>query len=232
MKHLPFRVEFDLCAPLETDFVPVHLDGLLAWAYLQEEVTAYLNNERPNAPNPADVNSDLYASLPLRREQGVYCASMILPSEVVGSSVRYFVRGSDAESLATFGIRESSGAGTLIRNMKNVRAIQTQRGPLKSVFETRQVQHVPMCLAYGVGDIEVIHKLLTNHVTGLGKNRAKGYGSVSEIRVIEDKEGLENWKMRAMARPFEGSMPMISPTRPPYWNKSLRVIAHVPKAIF
>ena len=231
MELKPFRVEFDLCSPIQMDYLPIHLDGLIAWALLQDEIQAFLKGERENAPNPADCDSSLYASLPLKRENGVYCASVILPGQVDGQSTRYFTRGSDAESLATLGIRESEGRGTLIRNMKNMRRIFTSGGALKAGFEINQVQHVPTCVGYGIGDIESVQSLLKAHVAGLGKNRAKGHGSISDIRVEEDELAHEHWKLRAMPSQFDGGVPIITPVRPPYWNKSLRQVAYLPKEL-
>lgn len=232
MNSTPFRVEFDLCAPIQTDFMPIHLDGLIAYALFQEEMARFSSGETAQCPNPADVNSPLYDALPLARESGVYCASVVVPVEQAGISSRYFIRSSDAQSLALIGIDESEGREALIRKQSNQRVISTSRGALKTCFITEQVVHASLCVGYAVGDLERVEYLLKRHVFALGKNRAKGFGSVSEIRVVEDSEASTVWQVRALPGRIEGYVPMVSPVRPPYWNKSLRQIAYLPPDLF
>lgn len=231
MSAQPFKVEFDLCAPMQMDFLPIHLDGLLAWAVFQENMAAYASGRAERAENPADVNSALYDSLPLVRADGVYCASVILPAQTNGVSNRYFIRTSDDKALALIGMGEKDGKKSLVRNQANKRVIDTTRGELKVCFMTEQLSHVPLCVAYGLGDISRVESLLKTHVHGLGKNRAKGFGSVSEIRVLEDEQALEFWKIRSLPKVQDGYVPLISPVRPPYWNKSLRQISYFPSDI-
>lgn len=231
MAHVPFRVDFHACAPVQMDYMSTHLDGLIAWAYLQEQMAAFTKGEIDVPPNPADVNSELYCALPLKQENGVYCSSMILPQEILGSSTRYFTRSSDATVLASIAIDDRETRCGVIRNQSRMNKIETARGELKTYLMQEQLCHSPVFCAYGIGEIGKVADLLQRHVYGLGKNRAKGFGSLSRIEVFDDEDALEYWKLRALPEKGEGTVSVITPTRPPYWNKKIAQIAYIPKSV-
>ncbi len=229
MSYTPFRVEFLACAPVQMDYMPTHLDGLISWALLQEKQAEFTSGKLLLAPDPSDLNAEMYCNLPLQKEGDVYCASVILPQEVLGNSTRYFTRSSDVNALGRIAIDDDKTGKGVVINQSRMRKISTARGELKTGLMQEQVLHSPVFLAYGIGDIDRVQEMLSTHVHGLGKNRAKGFGSLSRINVVHDEDASEFWKMRALSKPEDGYIPVVSPVRPPYWNKSIAQIAYVPK---
>lgn len=231
LSHAPFRVDFMMCAPVQMDYLPTHLDGLLSWALLQERLALFTEGAVDHAPDPTDLECDIYTNLPLAKENDTFCASVILPQEVLGSSTRFYTRSSDANALASISIDDAHTGKGVILNQSRMRQIQTARGQLKTCLNTEQVMHSPVFTAYGVGEIDRVRELLCNHVFGLGKNRAKGFGSLRSIDVSPDEDAKEYWKLRAMRDKEDGYIPMVTPLRPPYWNKAAARIAYMPKDV-
>lgn len=231
MSYTPFRVEFLACAPVQMDYMPTHLDGLISWALLQEKQAEFTLGKTSVAPDPLDLAGEVYSGLPLKMQGDVYCASVILPQEILGNSARYFTRSSDTKALGDIAIDDDHTGKGLILNQSRMRKISTARGELKTYLMQEQLIHSPLFLAYGIGDIDRVQELLSEHVFGLGKNRAKGFGSISNIKVIEDDDANEFWKMRALPHLEDGYIPVVTPVRPPYWNKSIARIAYMPKDV-
>lgn len=227
----PLRIEFKMAGPIQMDYLPIHLDGLLAWAYLQEQQYLFTKGERDLPPCPQDPDDPMYSDLPIKSEGGVYCASVLLAPSTQGVSTRFFTRKSDTTLLADLGLEELNTGRGVIPNQSNSMVMDTTRGELKAHFGREQLRHVQSLVAYAIGDKAAIEQLLSDHVHSLGKNRAKGFGRVASINVEIDPSAEENWRVRAMPEKRPGYIPIPAPIRPPYWNKSLVQIAYFPSEI-
>ena len=88
------------------------------------------------------------------------------------------------------------------------------------------VQWVESATAYGVGEIEAIHGLLSI-ITSLGKLTRNGWGRISEFCVQEDQDAETRWQWRTLPQwielqSFENHCPGISTVRPPYWRREFQ----------
>lgn len=208
--HLPLRIEWALATPWCPPPHGLHLDGLIAWALVQE-----MTEEERLPPTFAEA----IAELPFDRyscSQGwVWKASMVRPVEVKGSERRYMTAKTAAYEFA-----ERMHDGRI--EGKPLTTVDMVRGPYKNDAFWYTVEHVDRCVAYCIGDPERIVPLL-ERVTHLGKRMRLDHGRVAPVdgmlaTVVEDEAALTRWRQRNMPAPDNGHQPVMGRLQPPYWQ--------------
>lgn len=210
MDALPLRIEWELATPWCPSYHGVHLDGLVAWAMVQEAVT----DDTP----PPDYDAIL-ADLPFAKYESpngwVWKASLLRPTAVLGSERRYMTSKTASAEFATR-MHDGRIAG------KPLTTIDTVRGPYKNDAFWYTIEHVERIVAYCVGDPERIAPLL-GQVTHLGKRARLDHGRIAPVdgmlaQIHEDPEALELWRNRNMPEAQNGHhQPVTGRLRPPYW---------------
>ncbi|HEU0198315.1 MAG TPA: type IV CRISPR-associated protein Csf3 [Nevskiaceae bacterium] len=210
MDAIPFRVDWRVATPWCPPFHGLHLDGLVAWAMLQEAISA-------GAP-PGEYDSVL-ADLPFEKSDPghdwVWKASLLIPGDVRGYGRRFLNQHIDPDEF----IHRMANGSVAGRQLGHVDQL---RGPWKSSALWYTVQDVGTLTAYGVGDVERISELL-ERVTHLGKRTRLDHGRIEPdadgilARVQEDPEALKRWRYRNLAEPSDAYAPVVGRLRPPYW---------------
>ena len=208
----PLKIEWTFTSPVILPGHTLHLDGLLAWARVEEA---------KYDPDPLAAIEDL----PLARDNGVWQASQIFMSPASTPFMTHMVRQLELDALAL-------DQGVLYSGEKN--SFQKGTGSMKSYNLLFPTQWMNKAEAWCIGDQERVIKLLAR-VKSLGKKGLNGYGKVRgckiEPAVIED---VEKWRLRAlppdkgMEMPGVEYAPVIQTLSPPYWDISKRTAAVVP----
>lgn len=217
----PLRVTFRLAsAVIEGDY-PIHLDDLIAWAKVDEQLV--------HAGGGADRLPDerfeaLIADLPLEtlsegNGESVWAASYLLFSAPEGRGMRMSVRRTNVDTLV-----DLISSGGVIRRGDQ---INLGSGPDKNYL--MQTPYVITSTATGwcIGDKEEIERLLSR-VQYLGKKRSQGFGKIASFSVEEDDEAAEKAWLRHLPWPREGYCPARVAVRPPYWSPQNEQDAWVP----
>lgn len=209
MENLPLRIEWELATPWCPPYHGLHLDGLVAWAMVQEaQATGTL---------PLHYD-DILANLPFAKHETkagwVWQASLLRPVAVLGSERRYMTTKT---ATAEFAARMHSGG----IEGKPLTSIDTVRGPYKNDAFWYTVEHVERIVAYCVGDPERITPLLGT-VTHLGKRARLDHGRIAPVegmlaQIHEDPDALKLWRNRNMPEPQNGHQQVVARLTPPYW---------------
>lgn len=206
---LPLRIEWALATPWCPPPQGLHLDGLIAWAVVQQL--------QVDGAMPATYEEAI-ADLPFEKyespEGWVWKASMVRPVEVKGSERRYMTTKTAS---AEFAERMHSGA----IDGKPLTTVDTVRGPYKNDAFWYTAEHADRLVAYCIGDPERIVPLL-DHVTHIGKRMRLDHGRVAPVdgmlaTVVEDESALNLWRQRNMPAPDNGHQPVMGRLQPPYW---------------
>lgn len=207
---LPLRLEWTLATPWCPPSYGLHLDGLVAWAIVQQAIQ--------DGGVPASYD-ELLGELPFDvfvTDNGwVWKASLIQPIRVLGSERRYMTSKTAVEPFAQRMIEGHIEGNPL-------KTIDTVRGLYKNDAFWYTIEHVEKLVAYCIGDPERITPLL-DHVTHLGKRTRMDHGRAQPVegflvRIVEDDTALNLWRQRNMPMPFKGHQPIMGRLRPPYWK--------------
>jgi len=200
---IPLRVGFSLTTPWCPTQQGLHLDGLIAWAMTQEAE----HEKRPY------THEEILQDLPFERYVGefgtVWKASLVLPTEILGSERRYLT-----SKTAGADLMQRSLAGQI--EGRPINQVDTVRGVHKNDALWYTIQDAPRCEAYCVGDPDRIAGLL-DYITHLGRRGRLDHGRVEHIELAEDPDALERWKLRNMPEPVEGYATVVARLSPPYW---------------
>jgi len=204
---VPLRIEWRFATPWCPPPVAMHLDGLLAWAQVEEA--------RARGEGITDF-SPFLDNLPLAKHETpsgwVWKASMIESFDVLGSERRYMTRRT---ALTEFSVRMGSG---MIEG-RPLAEIDTVRGPYKNDAFWYTIEHAVGARAWCMGDPQRITELLA-FVTHLGKRSRLDHGRVIDSIagvVNEDPVAESGWQRRYMPEPVEGHVPAMGRLHPPYW---------------
>lgn len=168
----PFEVTIRLATPMIVPRTPLHLDGLLAWARVQEARDA-------GEDEPVDFQHDL----PLERaqvgDQWCFKASWIEPVWCTPRRPLNYNRRLDIESLTQ--------AGRVGLFGDKIPAFDPGRGRTKAYSLIEYEAQASHAVAQGVGDIARVEQLL-RRVRCLGKLARRGKGMVTgvEIKPIDE----------------------------------------------
>ena len=195
---------------------PVTLDGLLAWAVVQEA-----QNEAGERIPFQEREDIAFLPLPLKRlwsdEAGgpLWCASFFIPDEV-DSDVEYFHKRAPDGHRTKSKHPESFG-------VKGVTGRWAERRTPFPVTIARKLE------AWCLGDVAEVRRLL-QYVTHVGKKTAEGFGIVREWIVEPVDVGERDCLIRdgKLARNIPagyGGIEIEAPSEllgwaPPYWNKA------------
>lgn len=221
------RVECRLAGPWVPPAFGLHLDGLLAWARVQECLQQGAEAGEPDYEN-------ILASLPLQRDPATsaWCASLFATVGWAGQERRYLTAKTPVEAMC----REII-AGSL--EAKGGAKIDTVRGLAKNGQAFFTAEHAQGLRAWCVGDPDDIVHLLTSFVHGVGQKTRSGFGSMIEgpdgscWTVVEDEEAHQKWRYRSMPVATDGAafqapnsgaglgdgilVPGVGSWKPPYW---------------
>ena len=205
----PFRVTWSLSQPVCLSENRLHLDSLLAWAKVDEAIKNGI------ALKEALAQQEM---LPLRRagdsENWIWKASSLLFTFSMPPFLVQCTRRTEVDKMAF--ARER-----LIRTGRT--KISQGTGAYKDFDLRLTVQWVQSVVAYGVGDIKEVSRLLSS-VRSLGKVTRNGWGRIAGYSITEDPEGNSHWRMRTLPtwcehEKTEWHCPGFATVRPPYWRR-------------
>ena len=209
----PFRVSWRLNQPVCLSENRLHLDALLAWANV--------NNAIRNGASSKDALA-VQETLPLERVVGdsgkwIWKASSLAFTFSSPPFLVQCVRRTDIDSI-------SFARKNLIHTTRT--QLERGTGPYKDFDLRVAVQWVESVIAYGVGEIDAVQRLLSS-VTSLGKLTRNGWGKIADFSIHEDKEAEKRWQFRTLPQwiplqSVEKHCPGISTVRPPYWRRELQ----------
>ena len=209
----PFRVSWHFSQPICLSENRLHLDAILAWANVNRAIG--------NGASSPDALV-LQETLPLERVVGdsgqwIWKASSL---SFTFSSPPFLVQCVRRTEIDTVAFARNS----LIHTART--QLEKGTGPYKDFDLRFAVQWVESATAYGVGEIEAVHGLLSI-VTSLGKLTRNGWGRISEFCVQEDQDAETRWQWRTLPQwielqSFENHCPGISTVRPPYWRREFQ----------
>lgn len=207
---IPLRIEWAIATPWCPPAGGLHLDGLIAWAMVQEA----------EAEGQVFDNYDaLLADLPFGKHETaagwVWQASLVQPVEVKGSERRYMTTKTASAEFA-----ERMLDGRILG--KPLTHIDTVRGPYKNDAFWYTIEHVDRCVAYCIGDPQRIAPLL-DHITHLGKRARLDHGRIEPqdgtlALMVKDEHAMTRWRQRHMPEQEKGHQPVMGRLRPPYWQ--------------
>lgn len=217
----PLRVTFRLAsAVIEGDY-PIHLDDLLAWAKVDEQLLGTgtgvdrLSDERFEA---------LISDLPLGKLSGsegdsVWAASYLVLSPPEGRGMRMSVRRTNVDTLV-----DLVGSGAVIRRGDQ---INLGSGPDKNYLMQTPYLLASTAMAWCIGDKLEIEALL-RRVRYLGKKRSQGFGKIASFSVEHAEEATEKVWFRHLPWFRDGYYPARVAVRAPYWSPQNEQDAWVP----
>jgi len=213
MSHVPFKVHWQLRAPVIVPSLPIHLDALLSWARVQEEL------ERGNVDALA-----LQHDIPLSRHEcragWCFMASMLEFDYTASQQQLHFVKTSDIDEFAREFERGAFG--------RRRPAFDPVRGLTKAGNFVMYEAFAASATAYGIGDVDHVRDLLSR-VHSIGKLRRCGKGSVRQVDVHPCEEAAQRWAWRNL--PFDS--PHAAPgshfaaqqrLHSPYWSKERHTV--------
>ncbi len=201
----PLRITWKLATSWCRPARGLHLDGLLAWALVQEAL---------HAGRVFETFEEIICTLPLEKHTvgADWCwkASLIMPTGLRGVEMRYMTAKTNLADFA-----EKMTDGSILG--KPLTTIDTVRGAYKLDAFWYSTEHADGCEAWCVGDPERITALL-DHVHHLGKRGRLDHGRIELWSVDEDAAAAEKWRLRAMPEPEDGFIPAVGRLQPPYWK--------------
>lgn len=203
----PFRVTFDLdgAGLAMQRFNPIHLDGILGWAY------AEMSGLSAQQPTRHDIPDDL--AIPVRRvdvsETGgwVFACSVLFPDGVTVEEVQYYRR------------KHRTAQANWTGGSRGLR--ETTYKDWNTGITLTLVRRVH---AYVFGDMEACMDLLTC-IKHIGYRRAHGQGKVLRIHaqpMADDYSILDADGRAQRFLPDDEGIRLVR-LNPPYWNLNDRV---------
>jgi CRISPR type IV-associated protein Csf3 len=209
----PLRIDFELETPIRAPAYPVHFDGVLAWAAVQDGLENGIpmeeaQNALPLAQDGEGADAVWKASwirfAPGPRDSMVFTRPFRVQDVVLDNGRAYHERRAekwDAEI--------SSSA-------------------FKAYLITVPLRYSKFASAWCVGDKDGIERLLKEHVTHLGKLSRLDLGRIRSFSVNDDQDASRLWAWRTMSRQMDGYARAFETVRAPYWKRENRREAWVP----
>lgn len=222
---VPFRVRWRLDRPMVATDRPIALDGLIAWARVEEEKAA-----RPQAGD--DDLARAAQDLPLARfgdgDDWVWRASWLHAAPRLEKTSSFWTRKTD---VAAFARDIAHGGRGVFAPKRFLGAINLGSGPLKLYAQRDVVQWMEFVEAWGVGDPDRVRALL-ERVTALGPKRRNSYGRIRRMLVEPFPDAARLWRWRPLpvggAGDAKGYAMAVDRLRPPYWDRTSDRPAMVP----
>ena len=207
----PLHIRWHLARPLIVPEYPIHLDGLLAWARVEED------RERGIAGFAGQED------LPLARfETGsgwVWQASWLTICPAGEVRQVPMVRRADEAAFA-----QDLAAGIWSARRK-ISSINLGSGRYKAYAFNVPTQWADHVDAFCVGDAERV-KALVARITALGKLSRNGWGRVAKVEVQTGAEPMA-WLRRTMPADCDlgpGWTQSVGRLRPPYWSGNQEMV--------
>jgi len=254
MAMQPLKVTFNIQTPIiPSDNGLIHLDGVLAYAVVQE---ALLFDPNARQKTIRELHANLDAVLESEAQDGlsIYRASCIafeggdIDSE--GGQVAFTRR------TEVFGMAEAIGHfnthGDRVLNKdpsyfnpkpmiadtrKNgdvvsarVDKINTQSAELRNYLFYLPVVRAPKAIAYCIGDQDKIQYLCDKYIKNIGRKAGAGYGMVGSVMVELDTQATKRWKRRTFPWAVKDYVEVQKGNyAAPYWDKTTETLVWVPE---
>lgn len=234
MKRL--KITFELQSPvLVPNGMPIHLDGLLAFAATQRRLTEIDHGERPCPPDTlAGMRSlgDLTGILDYD-ERGVFKASclMLQDQHAIGQVV--MIRRTDIESMVARADFDRDGSQAIYLGarpgLRGRDKISLDSGLLRNLMTYFPSVHAKSAVAYCIGDQAAIESLLSD-IHSIGRKNNLGYGLIRAITIAETE--CDEWMMRNLtwdaSTPSRKYIKSTGNIAAPYWDVTQRRSVWVP----
>lgn len=235
----PLKITFNLDTPMQRSGYPIHLDALIAYAQTQAALGG-MDAEHTPQGMLRDLANDLPLAKADKEGQWVWKASALIPVAYGDKSSRMWTRKTNTEGFAQLAIAEMLQIGVKTQNALNegkpyAGVIDTARGLLKNMFQFYSVEEVHQLNAWCIGDIDLLENLLapeSGWIAHVGKRTRVGHGRVKSLKIEEDEEALEKWKLRVLPWLEPGYEPIQAAFRPPYWAVENRSTGYCPDLLF
>lgn len=204
----PLKITFNLASRMVDPDKPIHLDGLLAWARVQQAI-------RADEPNPYNFGNNLPLAKETQDSLSVWKASALLFERKHVESFA-FTKRNDPHDIAIK--KRENNKGILEFGKKN--KVDLQRGAYKQFQDFIPTIWPNKIVAYCVGDKTEIKNLL-NEISFLGKYSRMGLGKIKSIQIEEDDTAHELWQQRFMPWPLDEYFPLTGKATPPYWDHNI-----------
>jgi CRISPR type IV-associated protein Csf3 len=204
---IPFRVTWQLSRPVCLGDRLLHLDALLAWARVREAIQS-----GATAPEALEAQEDLPIEQAVKGESQVWKASALMFKFRSTPFLVQMTRRTNPEDLAF-------ARGKIMTTRRNM--ITQGSGPFKDFDLRFTCQWTDNVEAYGVGDIAAVG-LLLEKISALGKLTRNGWGTISDLQIVQDNEARQKWCYRTLPLAFECTewhYPGTGAVRPPYWKR-------------
>lgn len=245
----PLRVTVRLGTPIARGAYPMLLDGLLAYAVVENEMSMADDENDPR------LLSELAKALPFKKTaiggHDIWCASAWMPvgrvdaagklceDSVSGATEpRLLTRKSDVHAIAMHiesGLIHAKGIDP--NNIApKAGVLDTARGLFKNTSMTYGLKAVWALEAWCIGDRDLIEQYLAT-IEFIGAKRRLGHGRVESWDVSLDDRAEALWRLRPLPRDTTADsktsgVPMPLPLCSPYWAPQNAVMQVAPAAIF
>jgi len=226
MRFQPLKITFEMQSPIAvTDYI--HFDSLIWHSALQDQLGEAFWNQTGRE----------HYNIKIPLEERVQTLTLSKPGKLHGFTLRkkYYA--------ASVGLYEDGYIEDVQSWRKRsdfpdgVGKIDIRRGQFKAYNTPLTVIYTPTVAFYAVGNAAEILRLLTTHITHIGKKRAQGYGKIKQITVEPIKEDRSLIWQGKLQRPipvmgcplkFEDPIIMYYAWRPPYWRLSSLTECYMP----
>lgn len=203
MNFEPMKITIHMGSPVvTTDYI--FLDGLVSSAVFQDRVPNYYDM-------PENRNELIHIPLPLKRygnQEPFYAASIGFSEEIIEDVERWRKR-TDIESK---------------------KKISIGSGKYKIYDMPIPTQYAESWIFYANGDIHEVQRLLSTHISSIGKKCSQGFGAVRSIEVSASDHDWGVVRDGVPMRPIPTSesgefdldcdVEMYFAFRPPYWHSA------------
>jgi CRISPR type IV-associated protein Csf3 len=209
----PLRIDFTLVTPMRIPEHPIHFDGVLAWAAVQDGMDRGIPMEEAQENIPLGRQGE--------RDEAVWMASWI-----------NFAPGPRSIYPITRPFRLTDLVMDMGRSFKQLRRAEWKSEMSSSVNKAyllqHPVRHVTEAHAWCMGNRAEIERLLSTWVTHLGKLSRLDMGRINTATVTSDPAASEKWRLRSLPWQEDGYVRAYETVKPPYWKRENRREAWVP----
>jgi len=198
----PMKVVFEMRSPIvTTDYI--FLDGLISSAVFKDNVPNHYDM-------PQNTNELIHIPLPLKQhgtDEPFYAASIGCADQIV-EGIDHWRKRTEIES------KKKIAVGSGQYKMYDM--------PMPTVWAESWI-------FYANGNIDEVRRLLTTHISAIGKKCSQGFGSIKRITVEPSEHDWSVIKNGVPMRPIpvrsaggfglDGDVEMYYAYRPPYWHR-------------
>jgi len=218
MRFQPLKITFEMQSPIAiTDYI--HFDSLLWHAALQDQLGESFWNQ---------TGREHYnIKIPLKEKTQTLTLSK--PGKLQGFTLRKKYYSSSTGIYEDGYVEDVQSWRKRCDFPDGIGKVDIRRGQFKAYDAPLTVIFAPTVTFYAVGNAAEILRLLTTHITHIGKKRVQGYGKIKKVTVEpigEDRSVIWQGRLQrpipVMGCPFKFEDPIIMyyAWRPPYWRLS------------